>query len=99
MTERDAVSIPNEEQVLEYSLIRKQLTDLNRELQTLINDPKHCLPFLQVHSLGSSPVWLTVCVCKAGRLVKVRDSKADWGWGCIVNFQKDSTKHKVLVSR
>jgi hypothetical protein len=48
LRERDSLSIPNEEQVLEYSQIRNQLTEHNRELQAIINDPKYCLPFLQV---------------------------------------------------
>lgn len=31
---------------------------------------------------------------QAGRLVKVKDQQHSWGWGCVVNFQKDAAKKK-----
>lgn len=32
----------------------------------------------------------------AGRLVHVVDGDDDWGWGCVVNFQKKAANNKKV---
>ncbi|XP_077980932.1 exosome RNA helicase MTR4-like isoform X2 [Glandiceps talaboti] len=43
----NAVVIPNEESVEAYYKIRQQLDKLGKEVQSFINQPKYCLPYLQ----------------------------------------------------
>ncbi|PWN53889.1 antiviral helicase, partial [Violaceomyces palustris] len=44
---RDEIEVPQEEQVSEYYGIRKQLEELNKDVQAVISHPSYSLPFLQ----------------------------------------------------
>lgn len=45
--ERDEIVVPDEEAISDYYDLRKQLEELNKDLQSVITHPTYSLPFLQ----------------------------------------------------
>jgi ATP-dependent RNA helicase DOB1 len=92
--------IPHEEQVAEYTLLLKQLERTQAELETLLFQPKYCLPFLQPGrvitltvksgSLGS----LTISPSSGSSSASAPTIKPlSWGQGVIVNCRKMDGKN------
>ncbi len=79
---RDAIKIENESSITNYYKLRQQLNKLEKDMQKYITKPVFCVPFLQ-----------------AGRVVRVfnDEQKDDFGWGCVVNYQK-KTNQKVMYT-
>jgi len=67
--ERDALIIPDESTVKDYHNLRSQLEEYNKDMIAVIQQPEHCLDFLQ-------PGRLVAIKDPSG---------VDYGWGVIVN--------------
>ena len=61
------------------------------ELRSVLNEPIHCLPFLQVGRLTQVRM---PCTSADGHAAGVEPSP-DWGWGIIVNFRRKPSGGEV----
>lgn len=69
--ERDALIIPDEATVKDYYSIRSQVEDYTKDMVAVIQDPNHCLEFLQPGRLVD---------------IKT-PSGVEFGWGVVVDFK------------
>jgi ATP-dependent RNA helicase DOB1 len=91
-----SLHIPHEEQVAEYTLLLRQLERTQAELETLLFQPKYCLPFLQPGRV----IILTVRSGSIGSLTTTSSASSSptikplsWGQGVIVNCRKMDGKN------
>lgn len=79
---RDAFEIEDEGLIEKYHETKLLIDQLQSDVRDVVNHPTYCLPYLQV-----------------GRLLKITlrneySSEQHFGWGCILNHQKRTTKSK-----
>ena len=80
---RDAIKIENESSITNYYKLRQQLYKLEKDMQHYITKPVFCVPFLQ-----------------PGRVVRVEndEQKEEFGWGCVINYQKKTNQKVATVA-
>lgn len=100
---RDAIVIESEESAMSYYRLRQQIGKLAKEMHRFIVKPKYLLPFLQPGRLVQasyhifpplSPTWE---YSNVHLLLQVESPEDDYGWGCVVNFQKKANQKVATV--
>ncbi|KXS11346.1 antiviral helicase [Gonapodya prolifera JEL478] len=83
ISERDALTIPDETNVNAYSEVKKALTDCVEDRRAIVNHPTYALPYMQPGRLVR---------------VKVDTDESepvqDYGWGVLISFQKKTVAAK-----